>query len=105
MLQNFENWNGWHLDRDGAEGARHVRRFGNTVLMVHLKPHRYGGAPFWVATCHMPALFTEGFLPIPIAHKSRAQAIHMYLALGLLRDEAQGDPAVFMGDFNFRPAS
>jgi len=105
MLKFFERGNPWRLDPDGAEGARHVRRFGNTVLMAHLKPHRYGGAPFWVATCHMPALFTEGSLAIPIVHKSRAQAIHMYLALGLLRDKAQGDPAVFMGDFNFRPAS
>lgn len=69
----------------------------NEAIFVRLRPrHDPLKRNFCVSTYHMPCLFGT-------PEKVRAVNIHTYLLLRKLRTFAGKDPAVLMGDFNFKP--
>jgi len=80
-----------HFEWNLAE-SRH-----NEAIFVRLRPRGQPHLPsFCVSTYHMPCLFGP-------PEKVRVVNIHMYLLLKRLKDFAGSDPAVLMGDFNFKP--
>jgi len=68
----------------------------NEAVMVRLRPRKAPQQSFCVATYHMPCLFGS-------PEKVRVVNVHTYLLLKKLHDFAGSDPAVLMGDFNFKP--
>lgn len=66
----------------------------NRLMLARLRPH--GGHSFVVSTYHMPCLF--GSVP-----KVQVMNIHLALALQSLNAMANGEPAILLGDFNFKP--
>mmetsp|Transcript_61607 Transcript_61607/g.156589 ORF Transcript_61607/g.156589 Transcript_61607/m.156589 type:complete len:435 (+) Transcript_61607:66-1370(+) len=69
----------------------------NEAVFVRLRPRGQPDQPsFCVATYHMPCLFGP-------PEKVRVVNIHTYLLLSRLKAFAGSDPAVLMGDFNFKP--
>merc|ERR1719195_351811 len=69
---------------------------GNEGIFVRLHPRGQPQLPsFCVSVYHMPCLFGP-------PEKVRVVNIHTYLLLKRLKDFAGNDPAVLMGDFNFK---
>eukprot|EP00927_Polykrikos_kofoidii_P003276 TRINITY_DN11306_c0_g1_i1.p1 TRINITY_DN11306_c0_g1~~TRINITY_DN11306_c0_g1_i1.p1 ORF type:complete len:477 (+),score=68.94 TRINITY_DN11306_c0_g1_i1:75-1505(+) len=73
-----------------------ARQRSNEAIFVKLRPRASPESCFVVSTYHMPCLFGS-------AEKVRTVNIHSYLLVNRLRQFANGDPAVLLGDFNFKP--
>ena len=82
--------------QENAEWNMAKSRF-NEAIFVRLRPRGKPQLPsFCVSTYHMPCLFGP-------PEKVRVVNIHTYLLLKRLKDFAGSDPAILMGDFNFKP--
>lgn len=68
----------------------------NRLILARLVPRAPGGAAFVVSTYHMPCVFGS-------APKVQVVNIHTALAVKHLHAVANGEPCIFMGDFNFKP--